>query len=59
MDRKALTFGRNPCGQLGQPELKTYEKPTLVSGLENVNIIQAACGRHHTLFLSGISTKIL
>lgn len=53
MDRKALSFGRNQFGQLGQPELKTYEKPTLVPGLENVNVIQAACGRNHTLFLTG------
>lgn len=34
MDRKALTLGRNNFAQLGQPELKTYEKPTLVPGLE-------------------------
>ncbi|XP_055592088.1 protein RCC2 homolog isoform X2 [Uranotaenia lowii] len=52
MDRKALAFGRNQFGQLGQPELKTLEIPTLVSGLENLNIIQAACGRNHTLFLT-------
>lgn len=52
MDRKALAFGRNQFGQLGQSELKTFEKPTLVSGLEDVNVIQAACGRNHTLFLT-------
>ncbi|XP_031617169.1 protein RCC2 homolog [Contarinia nasturtii] len=52
MDRKALSLGRNQFGQLGQPELKTYEKPTLIPELENVNIIQAACGRNHSLFLT-------
>ncbi|CAG9798752.1 unnamed protein product [Chironomus riparius] len=52
MDRKALTFGRNTMGQLGQPELKTYEKPTPVAGLEGFDIIDAACGRNHTLFLT-------
>lgn len=52
MDRKALSFGRNQFGQLGQPELRTYEKPTLIPELEDVNIIQAACGRNHSLFLS-------
>lgn len=38
--------------QLGQPELKTYEKPTPVPGLEGFDIIDAACGRNHTLFLT-------
>lgn len=52
MDRKALAFGRNQFGQLGQTDLKALEKPTLVSGLEDVNVIQVACGRNHTLFLS-------
>jgi alpha-tubulin suppressor-like RCC1 family protein len=56
MDRKALSFGRNQFGQLGQPELRTYEKPTLVPGLENFNIIGAACGRNHTLFLTDTGT---
>lgn len=56
MDRKALTFGRNQWGQLGQPEQKVYEKPTIVPGLENYNIIQAACGRNHTLFLTDAGT---
>lgn len=52
MDRKALTLGRNNFAQLGQPELKAYEKPTLVPGLEGFNVIDAACGRNHTLFLT-------
>lgn len=52
MDRKALAFGRNPCGQLGLPDTKLCEKPTLIPGLEKLNIIQAACGRNFTLFLT-------
>lgn len=44
--------GRNQFGQLGQPELKTYEQPTLIADLEHVNVIQAACGRNHSLFLT-------
>lgn len=44
--------GRNTMGQLGQPELKTYEKPTEVPGLEGFDIIDAACRRNHTLFLT-------
>ncbi|XP_058454616.1 protein RCC2 homolog [Malaya genurostris] len=56
MERKVLTFGRNSFGQLGQDELKTYETPTLVDGLEDLNIIQAACGKNHTLFLTDTGT---
>lgn len=56
MDRKALTFGRNQFGQCGQPEEKAYEKPTPVPGLEGFNIIAAACGRNHTLFLTDMGT---
>lgn len=56
MDRKALSFGRNQFGQLGQPEAKCYELPTLIPGLEHVNIIQAACGRNHSLFLTDTGT---
>lgn len=56
MDRKALAFGRNTCGQLGQSDLATLEQPTLVAGLEEVNVIQAACGRNHTLFLTDTGT---
>ncbi|XP_037959900.1 protein RCC2 homolog [Teleopsis dalmanni] len=52
MDRKAIAFGRNPCGQLGLPDMKLCEKPTLIPGLQKVNVVQAACGRHHTLFLT-------
>lgn len=56
MDRKALTFGRNQFGQLGQPNLETYETPTPVAELDGVNIIRAACGRNHTLFLTDTGT---
>ncbi|CAH1104575.1 unnamed protein product [Psylliodes chrysocephalus] len=49
---KAMTFGRNPQGQLGLDDTASRTIPTLVPGLENMNIIGAACGRHHTLFLT-------
>ncbi|EAT33913.1 AAEL013820-PA [Aedes aegypti] len=52
MDRKALAFGRNQHGQLGQSDLRTFEKPTPVNGLKDVKVVQAACGRNHTLFLT-------
>jgi len=56
MDRKALAFGRNPSGQLGLSDTKLYEKPTLITALEKVNVVQAACGRHHSLFLTDTGT---
>lgn len=56
MDRKALSFGRNPHGQLGLPDTKLVEIPTLIPGLANVNVIQAAVGRHHSLFLTDSGT---
>lgn len=51
-------LGRNEQSQLGQPEsIGIVEMPTLIEGLADVNIIQAACGRNHTLFLTGWYTK--
>lgn len=51
-----MGFGRNPSGQLGLGDLKLCDKPTIIPGLENVNIIQAAVGRHHSLFLTDTGT---
>jgi len=57
MDRKALGFGRNPSGQLGlSQDIKLAEKPTIIPALEQLNIVQAAVGRHHTLFLTDTGT---
>lgn len=55
-DGKAMTFGRNPFGQLGLDNTATKNSPQLVPALENMNIIGAACGRHHTLFLTDTGT---
>lgn len=51
-DYKALTMGINKFGQLGQRERRVYEIPTPVKGLDGINIISAATGRNHTLFLT-------
>ena len=56
MDRKAMALGRNTNGQLGLVDTKLCEKPTIIPGLEKLNVIQAACGRHHTLFLTDMGT---
>lgn len=55
-DGKCMTFGRNPYGQLGLDDSNTRYSPTVVPGLEDKNIIGAACGRHHTLFLTDTGT---
>ncbi|XP_058059050.1 protein RCC2 [Anopheles bellator] len=53
---KAWTFGRNQMSQLGHNDTTTYEKPTQVADLADFNVIQAACGRNHTLFLTDTGT---
>ncbi|XP_026463630.1 protein RCC2 homolog [Ctenocephalides felis] len=53
---KAYTIGRNPSGQLGVGDTKTRDMPTEVTGLEDLVIIGAATGRHHTLFLTDTGT---
>ncbi|XP_077302046.1 protein RCC2 [Arctopsyche grandis] len=49
---KAMTFGRNNCGQLGQDDIVTKDVPTEVAGLKEMTIIFASTGRNHTLFLT-------
>lgn len=51
-----MTFGRNPFGQLGLDNTVTKNAPEVVPALANMNIIGAACGRHHTLFLTDTGT---
>lgn len=51
-----MTFGRNPHGQLGLDNNLSQVTPQIVPALENMNIIGAACGRHHTLFLTDSGT---
>ncbi|CAH0557019.1 unnamed protein product [Brassicogethes aeneus] len=55
-DGKAMTFGRNQFGQLGLDNTNTKDIPTVVPALENMNVISAACGRNHTLFLTDTGT---
>ncbi|KAF8785979.1 Protein RCC2 like protein [Argiope bruennichi] len=49
---QAMTWGRNDKGQLGHCDNKRRDIPTIVETLKDHNIISAACGRAHTLFLS-------
>lgn len=45
--------GRNDCGQLGQGDLNRRDLPTEVPLLQGLNIVDACCGKNHTLFLTG------
>ncbi|KAJ2954112.1 hypothetical protein O0L34_g2334 [Tuta absoluta] len=51
-DGTAYTFGRNSCGQLGTGDTNTRNLPEPVPGLQGKNIIHAAVGRHHSLFVT-------
>ncbi len=45
--------GRNEYGQLGHGDKERRDTPTLIETLEDLNIVDAACGRNHTLLISG------
>ncbi|GBN14918.1 Protein RCC2 [Araneus ventricosus] len=49
---RVMTWGRNDKGQLGHCDNKRRDIPTIVETLKDHNIVSAACGRSHTLFLS-------
>ncbi|CAB0036465.1 unnamed protein product [Trichogramma brassicae] len=51
-DNRCLVFGRNEKGQLGVGDDKRRDDPTEVEALKGHTVIGAACGRHHTLFLT-------
>lgn len=45
--------GRNEKGQLGHGDTKRVEAPRLIEALSHESIVLAACGRNHTLALTG------
>lgn len=45
--------GRNEKGQLGHGDTKRVEAPRLIEALSHEAIVLAACGRNHTLALTG------
>ncbi|KAJ6641521.1 Protein RCC2 like, partial [Pseudolycoriella hygida] len=53
---KALSLGKNHKGQCGHAKPQTIYNPLLIATLKDVNVIQAACGFHHTLFLTDTGT---
>ncbi|KAJ0183990.1 hypothetical protein K1T71_000413 [Dendrolimus kikuchii] len=55
---QAYTFGRNTFGQLGFGDVKRRDFPEPVPELIGKNIIHAATGKHHTLFVTGERTNL-
>lgn len=53
---EVYTFGRNTCGQLGFGDTVPRNVPEPVPALKGKNIIHAAVGRHHTLFVTDTGT---
>ncbi|GAB1602255.1 protein RCC2-like [Argonauta hians] len=49
---KVMTWGRNEKGQLGHGDDIQKDIPTLVESFADEVIIEAACGKNHTLFLT-------
>ncbi|NXG11261.1 RCC2 protein, partial [Sakesphorus luctuosus] len=51
---KLWSWGRNEKGQLGHGDTKRVEAPKLIEVLGAESIVLAACGRNHTLALTGM-----
>ncbi|XP_022085446.1 protein RCC2 homolog [Acanthaster planci] len=49
---KAMSWGRGDKGQLGHGDLNRCEAPKLIEGLKEFTIVNAACGRNHTMCLT-------
>jgi len=53
LERMCVSVGRNENAQLGQGDTVRRDVPTLIDGLTGLNIVRVACGKAHTLFLTG------
>ena len=51
-DNRALSWGRNDRGQLGHGDCQRRDEPTEIEALKNYQIVSAAVGRSHSLFLT-------
>lgn len=49
---KVYAWGRNEKGQLGLGSVDRHDVPQIVTAFDGKNIVDAACGRKHTLFLT-------
>lgn len=52
VEGKVYSWGRNDTGQLGHGDTVRRDIPTLIDSLTDFNIVKAACGKGHTLFLT-------
>ncbi len=50
-EKQVFSWGSNSCGQLGTRTFKDQNSPAEVKSLEGLQVLQAACGTAHTLFL--------
>ena len=46
--------GRNDNGQLGHGDVVRCDKPKVIESLKHYTIVQASCGKAHTLVLTGL-----
>jgi len=46
--------GRNENAQLGQGDTVRRDVPTLIDSLSGLSVVRVACGKAHTLFLTGM-----
>ncbi|XP_071806034.1 protein RCC2 homolog [Asterias amurensis] len=49
---KAMSWGRGDKGQLGHGEAVRCEAPKIIEALKDFNIVNAACGRSHSMCLT-------
>jgi len=50
--------GRNENAQLAQGDTVRRDVPTLIDSLSGLNVVRVACGKAHTLFLTGTSCSV-
>lgn len=48
----AMSFGRNDKGQLGHGDTVRCDKPKVIESLKTQTIVQASCGKAHSLLLT-------
>ena len=48
-----ILLGRNDNGQLGHGDLVRCDKPKVIESLKHYTVVQASCGKAHTLVLTG------
>uniref|UniRef100_A0A0V0GAN5 Alpha-tubulin suppressor n=1 Tax=Triatoma dimidiata TaxID=72491 RepID=A0A0V0GAN5_TRIDM len=55
-DYKVYTLGRNEKGQLGTGDTEMRSQPYFLESMKDMNVVNASCGRNHTLLLTDRGT---